>query len=298
MGRRRLVTILTVATVGVALPAHAASAQLSGLPGVGDVVDGVLGEDCVDIDDLSLSQLAGLDPDDCVVDGDTLLDTPDVIADAAAEVAKRAAGTAKDATDAASGVTRSTTETVRDAVGGSGGTPPTPGGGSSDGGDEAGAPAGGGGPAAGGDATTAPANEPVSAVPQRRAPTEAELRQRRADLDGVRALRSELAAADALQRGVAGPVVPFGGLSTTDLDLAAPQVADAGVTRDLYQQPVTPEVAPEADTEDAIFATTGPLPERDQTPLALRLLAAVLVLGSATVWVMARRELNDGGAIF
>jgi hypothetical protein len=100
------------------------------------------------------------------------------------------------------------------------------------------------------------------------------------------AIRNELAAGSPLDRGVAGPVQTFGGLGTTS-DLAAPQVADPNDVDSLMD----PQVAPATEQEEeAIFASTDPMRDLAEAPLALQLLAAALVLGAAAVWTIAARE--------
>jgi hypothetical protein len=296
MGRKRLLTILAAAALGVGLPASAASAQLGGVPVVGDVVDGVLGEDCVDLDDLSLSELSRLTSDTCLVDDGVVVDTAAAVADATAELAERAEDTGSAATDTVRETTSNVTESVRDATGGERSPAPSaPSGGSS--GDEpsseAAAPRG---QDAGGSATSEEATTSTRTVTRSGGevdrPSAADLRERERQLATVRALRSDLSLGTNLDRGVAGPVVPFGGLSTTSLDLAAPQVADADLAPGV-EPGVTPQVAnPGLDDGDAIFATSAPLPEREGVPLALQLLATSLVIGSAAVWALSRRSLD------
>jgi hypothetical protein len=291
MGRKRLLTILTAATFGVGLPASAASAQLGGVPVVGDVVDGVLGEDCVDLDDLSLSELSRLASDTCLVDGGVVVDTAAAVADATAELAKRAQDTGSAATGTVRDTTSKVTDTARSGTGEERSPAPSaPSGGSS-----------GGDPVAEGGDTTAPATAPQTVTSTRTVtrsggevdrPSAAEVRERERQLGTVRALRSDLSLGTNLDRGVAGPVVPFGGPSTTSLDLAAPQVADADLAPGV-EPGVTPQVAsPGLDDEDAIFATSAPLPEREGVPLTLQLLATSLVIGSAAVWALSRRSLG------
>jgi hypothetical protein len=296
MGRKRLLTILTAATLGVGLPASAASAQLGGVPVVGDVVDGVLGEDCVDVDDLGLSELSRLASDACLVDDGVVVDTAAAVADATAELAKRAEDSGSAATDTVRDTTSKVTDTARDGTGGERSPAPSAPSGGSGGGDPAPAPARpggqeGGDSAAAGDTATSTRTVTRSGGEVDR-PSAAELRERERQLATVRALRSDLSLGTNLDRGVAGPVVPFGGLSTTSLDLAAPQVADADLAPGV-EPGVTPQVAsPGLDDGDAIFATSAPLPEREGVPLALQLLATSLVIGSAAVWALSRRSLG------
>jgi hypothetical protein len=301
MGRRRPLTILTAVTLGVGLPASAASAQLGGVPGVGDVVDEVPGEDCLDVDDLSLRELSRLGSDACLVEDGVVVDTTSAVAEATEELARRA----EETTSAASETVERTADTARRATGGGGGetTPSAPSGGSDDGsssGSSTGGPSGstsdtGGAAPSGGTTTTT--ERTVIRGGQTDRPSEAEVRERERQLANIRALRLDMSRGEHLDRGIAGPVVPFGGLATTSLDLAAPQVAGGEVAPGVEDGGrLAPQVASGVEDEDAIFATSSPLPERDGVPLPLQLLATALVLGSGAIWVLSRRALDGSSA--
>jgi hypothetical protein len=283
MARKRLLSILTAVTVAVGAHAGTASAQTVTLPGAGDVA--TVDDGCVDVDDLTMDELASLGGDACVTDDGAEIDVDAYLAEQEAPT--------DSTTDAVSETTKTTTEKVKESTGGGGGdTPSSPsapsaptessgsegsGGSSGSSGSEAAAPTG----------TSTTEAAPRGGVVDR--PSAAEQRERARQLASIRALRSDLALGTNLDSGVAGPVVPFGGLSSTS-DLASPEIADGEVVAGVDER-LTPDVADGFDGDDAVLATSSPLPS-DQVPLALQLLAAALVLGTGAVWTIARRELG------
>jgi hypothetical protein len=285
MGRKRLLTILATVAAAVTLQVGPAAAQSLSVPGVGDAG----GDDCLEIGaDISLSDALKLDPSVCVsengveVDGgsSTLKDKVEAEAEKATkpvqETTKKAAETTKQAAE-------TTKKTAEQATGGggsdggsSGGDSGSTSGGSSGSSGSSGTSTSSG--ASGSDvAASGEAPEPLTSTPPA---------SRQAQLGALMAIRNELAAGSPLDRGVAGPVQTFGGLGTTS-DLAAPQVADPNDVDSLQD----PQVAPATEQEEqAIFASTDPMRDLAEAPLALQLLAAALVLGAAAVWTIAARE--------
>ncbi|WP_052666978.1 hypothetical protein [Nitriliruptor alkaliphilus] len=271
MGRKRLLTILAAVTTAIALQVGPAAAADDCL---------VLGED------VSLLELASLSETTCVVDsaGNLILGT-----------LEDPAGTVEETVDETVDTVEKTTEKVTDAVTGGGATEPAepspepesapaPGGSSGGGGD--GAPSTGGSNSGGSSGDVAASGgdvrEPQAADPARE-------RQ----LGALRAIRDDLAAGTSADRGIAGPVQPFGDLATTD-DLSAPQVADAGEVVPGVSDGRGPKVAPASPSQEAVLATSSPMRDIAEAPLALQLLAAALVMGAATVWTIASRELGRG----
>jgi hypothetical protein len=277
MGRKRLLTILAAVTAAVTLQVGPAAA------GTGDCL--VLGED------VTLTQLVTLDPAICVVDSSGKL-----VQGTVEKTTEKTTETVEKTTES---VTKTVEDTTKKVTGGSSTPAPTPttdpaptsptsptspksDGGGSNGGNTGGtttAPKGG---SSGSNvATSGDVREPQVS-------DEARDQQ----LGALRAIRSDLAAGTPLDRGMAGPVQPFGGLMTTD-DLAAPQVADAGEAVPGVDG-LDPQVAPAPEQREAVLANSSPMRDIAEAPLALQLLAAALVLGAATVWTIASRELGRG----
>jgi hypothetical protein len=272
MGRKRLLTILAAVTAAITLQVGPAAAA----------------EDCLVLgEDVTLLELASLSSTTCVVDSageliqGTLEDPVETVDD-----------TVDDAVD--------TVEETVEAVTGSDGTPtdpepepapppapapePAPEGSSGSDGDGASSTDGSrsGGSTSDDVAASGDVREPQAADPARE-------RQ----LGALRAIREDLAAGTSADRGIAGPVQPFGDLATTD-DLAAPQVADAGEVVPGVAEGRSPQIAPASPSQEAVLANSSPMRDIAEAPLALQLLAAALVLGAATVWTIASRELGRG----
>ncbi len=280
MGRKRLLTILTTVIVAVGVPAGTASAQLR-LPGVGSVD---VTEDCLEAN-LSLGDLVNLDPKLCAAEDE-------------------ASSPLEQVTEPVKQATKAVTDKVNEVVGGTqgGGTAPTaPSAPSGDGGDAPAADGSGGSGATDGgtsadraDRDTRGGSQVQPAGTADPAPTASEQRERDRQLASIRALRSDLAAGTNLDSGLSGPVVPFGGLSSLQLDEPAdPLVAEGSIVPGIDTS-VAPDVAPAS--EQAIFAGGPAAPDLAEVPLSLQLLAAALVLGAGAVWTLARREL--GGSTF
>lgn len=272
MGRKRLLTILATVAAAVTLQAGPASAQLD------DTVDLGSDDDCLEVGvDISLEEALKLDPSVCVSE-----DGVEV------EGGSETLGQEVDAGETTDKV-EETTEKVTDTAKQEAPAPappkePAPNPGGSGSGDDGGSSSDGGSTApSGGDGGSDVAASGEVREPE--APAVDEARQRH--LGTLLAIRDDLAAGSSVDRGIAGPVRPFGDLLSTD-DLAAPQVADAaGVTPDVDSPAVAP--ADEAD-EKAVFASTTPMGDLAEAPIALQLLAAALVLGAAAVWTLAARE--------
>lgn len=278
MGRKRLLTILAAVSTAIALQVGPAAAADDCL---------VLGED------VSLLQLANLSKTTCVVDSAGKL-IQGTLEDPVGTVEKTVEKTVD--------TVEKTTEKVTDTVTGGGATKPAapspepepapettpkpaPEGSSGSGGDAAPSTGGSssGGSSDGVTASGGDVREPQAADPARE-------RQ----LGALRAIRDDLAAGTSADRGIAGPVQPFGDLATTD-DLAAPQVADAGQVVPGVSEGRDPQVAPSSPpSQEAVLATSSPMRDIAEAPLALQLLAAALVMGAATVWTIASRELGRG----
>lgn len=291
MGRKRLLTILAAVTAAVGLQVGPAAA-----------------DHCLDRGDLSLTEFLGLDDSVCVVDADgkLLQGTLEHASEPVDETVEKTTDTVEDTTDTVEETTDTVEETTEEAIdtvtGGGSPTPsdpppaaPDPDAGGDTGGTTGGGTAGGDtaspGDRSNGDRTNSPG---VSASGDARRPVVHDP-ARDSQLAALRAIREDLAASSWADRGVAGPVSPFGGLNDTDLDLAAPQVADSGVEPEFGER-LTPEVAVASDEEDALLATSSPVTDLAEAPLALKLLASALVLGSGAVWTIASRELGKGSA--
>ncbi|MEX1162231.1 MAG: hypothetical protein WEB03_01500 [Nitriliruptor sp.] len=273
MGRKRLLTILTTVVLAVGVPAGTASAQLQ-LPGVGSVD---VSEDCAGAD-VSLGDLE-LDAKLCASD-DGAADEPEA----------GSTGTPLDqVTDPVRDATRAVTDRVNEMISGSQGDGATPTPPSAPGGDGGTAPSGGS-DSGSTDRGSRGGSEVQPAGTADRAPTAADQRERQRQLASIRALRSDLSAGTNLDTR-SGPVVPFGGISSLQIDEPAdPLVAEGSIVPGI-DSTVTPDVAPSA--EQAIFAGGPAAPDLDEVPLSLQLLAGALVLGAGAVWTLARREFGD-----
>jgi hypothetical protein len=291
MGRKRLLTILAAVTAAVTLQVGPAAA-----------------DHCLDRGDLSLTEFLGLADDVCVVDADGKLlqgtldhatepveETTEKTVETTTDTVKTTTDTVKKTTDTVEDTTKKVTDTV------TGGSPapteppptdPPPSTGGNTGGDSDGGAPGDDTSSSGGQAT-ADRSSGVSASGEARRPVASDP-ARDSQLAALRAIREDLAASSWDDRGMAGPVSPFGGLSDTSLDLAAPEVAGSGVEPEFGDR-LTPEVAVASDDEDALLATSEPV-DLAEAPLALKLLAAALVLGAGAVWTIASRELGQGSA--
>jgi hypothetical protein len=274
MGRKRLLTILAAATAAVTLQVGPAAA------GTGDCL--VLGED------VTLTQLVTLDPDVCVVDssGKLIQGTIDDTTETTTETTKKT-------TETTTKTVEDTTKKVTESVSGDSSSPaPTP---TTEPAPTApSAPKSDGGGSPGGTTTAPKSGSSGSNVATSGDVREPQVRDDARDqhLGALRAIRSDLAAGTPFDRGMAGPVQPFDGLLTTD-DLAAPQVADAsGIVPGV--DGMDPQVAPAPEQREAVLANSSPMRDIAEAPLALQLLAAALVLGAATVWTIASRELGRG----
>lgn len=287
MGRKRLLTILAAVTAAITLQVGPAAAD--------DCL--VLGED------VSLLQLVNLSSTTCVVDSAGKL-VQGTLEDPVGTVEKTVEKTV-DTVEKTVDTVQKTTEKVTETVTGSGGTTapkpkpepepapttsPKPAPESSSGSGDGGASSTGGSNSGGS------ASKDVAASGDVREPQAADPARER-QLGALRAIRDDLAAGTPADRGIAGPVQPFGDLATTD-DLAAPQVADAGDVVPGVSEGRSPQVAPApaSPSQEAVLATSSPMRDIAEAPLALQLLAAALVMGAATVWTIASRELGRGQA--
>jgi hypothetical protein len=277
MGRKRLLTILATVAAAVALQAGPASAQL-----LDDTVN--LGSDdgCLEVGvDISLSDALKADSSTCITEGGV---------EVKAETLQQKVDTKKTTTKVEE-TTSKVTETAKQespAPAPEKAPAPKP---------DTGGTTGGGSPASDGGGTTssdgsAPSSDVAASGEVREPQAAATDPNRQRHLGTLLAIRDDLAAGSPAARGVAGPVQPFGDLATTD-DLAAPQVADAAAVTPGIE---SPEVAPgsEAAEEAALFASTTPMRDLAEAPVALQLLAAALVLGAAAVWTLAAREFGVG----
>lgn len=284
MGRKRLLTILAAVTAAATLQVGPAAA-----------------DHCLDRDDLSLSEFLGLADSVCVVDADgkLLQGSLEHASEPVEETVEKTTDSVEKTTDAV----KETTEKVTDTVTGDDDptpsdpapTAPDPAPGGTTGGGSGDGTAGGDTGSSGDRVTAGTTNQPgVAASGDARRPAVSDP-ARDSQLAALRAIREDLAASNWADRGMAGPVSPFGGLSDTDLDLAAPEVADSGVEPEFGER-LTPEVAVASDDQDALLATSSPVTDLAEAPLALKILAAALVLGAGTVWTIASRELGKGSA--
>lgn len=304
MGRKRLLTILTTLTLAVGVPAGAASAQTIGVPGVGGIDLGSGDdEDCLQVGvDIGLGDLVGLDPSVCVLDEDgDLIDIEGGANIGGQDVpVGEATQPVEDAVNEGAAAVRDRDPAPEPSVPApkpapepepEPSTPPASGGGG--GGDTSG---GGGGEATnGGGRTPDQARAPEVADP---AAEQASREAHRAhQLATLRALRSDLASGAIGETGVQGPVRPgLGGTSSLFGEAAAPEVADGALAPGVATgDPADVPFVADAQ-EEAVLATSGTGDGGRQTPVALQLLAGALVLGSAGVWLVARREL--GGSAF
>lgn len=294
MGRKRLLTILATVVAAVSLQVGPAAAQSLSLPGLGEVNLGGSSDDCFEIGvDLSLGEILKLDPSVCISEDGVEIEggvaaLEDKVKVDAGEVTKPVQDATKKVADS---VKRNAGSAGRDDAdaGGEGGASEGGSGGNADtGGSNSGSS---GGDATGSeDASGGQEDSEVAASGQVSEPRTARSAERQAQLGALMAIRNELAASSPVERGIAGPVRPFGGLSSTD-DLAAPQVADAADVVPGVDERLAPEVAPSAEqSQQAVFASSDPMRDLSEAPLALQLLAAALVLGAAAVWTITARE--------
>lgn len=294
MGRKRLLTILATVVAAVSLQAGPAAAQSLSLPGLGEINLGGSSDDCFEIGvDISLAELLKLDPSVCITeDGVEIEGGVEALEGKVRVDAGKATQPVQDATKkVAESVKRgSGSDRGEDApTGGDDGTSSDrPSGAASDGG--ATGSGDGSGSTGGGGASDREDDGEVAASGRVEEPATARSAERQAQLGALMAIRNELAAGSPAERGIAGPVQTFGGLSSTD-DLAAPQVADAGEVVPGVDERLTPEVAPSSEQpQEAVFASSTPMRDLAEAPLALQLLAAALVLGAAAVWTITARE--------
>lgn len=269
MGRKRLLTILAAVGAALTLQANPAAAQLSvPLPGVGEITVGSGDRECLEVGvDVSLGDLVGLDPKVCVLDGDgKLLDVEGKLkageqevdlgeATGAASREEKPAPASTDDRQKSAEPGEQQRESDRDAERERGSAE---------------------------DAPVAAAGEARPIDPQQEARAEA-----------FAALRADLAAVprEAPTFGPLSAGVPATG-SVEDLaaGVPAPEVADdvrPGIGAPA--QRTTPEIS--APTrQDALLAAEQRPGSGVSVPASLQLLAGAMVLGSAGVWFLARRE--------
>jgi hypothetical protein len=278
MARKRLLTILAAVTAAITLQVGPAAAADECL---------VLGEDVTAV------ELASLSKDTCVVDKDGKLvqgtlptkDTTEKVEETTKKTTETTSSTTKKAVDTAKSATapapKPTESPAAPAPKPAAGGEQTP---ASDSGSTSGSSSA---PSSASSTSGVAASGSTSEAPEVRDPA------RDRQLGALQAIRSDLAAGTPFQRGVAGPVQTFGDLATTS-DLAAPQIAEGRVTPDIAD-PASPDIAPATgQQEEALLASSTPMRDIAEAPLALQLLAAALVLGAAAVWTIAARELGKG----